>query len=116
MKRTTEFVLGLIGGIIGLFSAMAVLLIGGIDAAFSSSGTSDLGGLGWSAMLFSVLGIIGSIVVKRKAKLGGTFMTIAAIAGIISVSMFYVIPGILLIIGGLMGLFRKNKSNHNIQA
>ncbi|MNG21850.1 hypothetical protein D3C84_1062640 [compost metagenome] len=89
---------------------MGVILIGGIDAAFSSSGASDLGGLGWSALLFSVVGIVGSIVVRSKAKLGGALMTISAIAGVISVSMFYVIPGILLIIGGLMGLLRKDKT------
>lgn len=51
MKRTTEFVLGLLGGIFGFFAAFAALFIGGIDAAFSSSGTSDIVGLGCSFLL-----------------------------------------------------------------
>jgi len=109
MKRTTEFVLGLIGGIFGVFSGFFGMIIGGVDAAFSASGQSDIIGLGVGAIILSILGIIGSVVVKFKPKLGGMFMTIAAIGGIICISMFYILPGILLIIGGLMGLFRKNK-------
>lgn len=111
MKRTTEFVLGLIGGIFGVMGAMIALFIGGVDAAVNSSGQSEIIGLGWAAVAFSILGIVGASIVKGKPKLGGGFMTIAAVAGIICISMFYILPGILLIIGGLMGLIRKDKSS-----
>lgn len=110
MKRTTEFVLGLIGGIFGLIGASTALIIGGLDATFSSSGTSEIIGLGWGAIFLSILGIVGSIVVKGKAKLGGIFMAVSAIGGVICVSFFYIIPAILLLIGGLMGLFKKDKA------
>lgn len=106
MKRTTEFVLGLIGGIFGIFGFIA-MFIGGVDAAFN--GHSSIIGLGVGAIVLSILGIVGSVVVKGKAKLGGAFMTIAAIGGTICISMFYILPGVLLIIAGLMGLFRKEK-------
>jgi hypothetical protein len=86
------------------------MFVGSIDAAFN--GHSDVIGLGVGAIILSVLGIIGSVVVKGKAKLGGAFMTIAAIGGVICVSMFYILPGILLIIAGLMGLFKKNKATN----
>lgn len=109
MKRTTEFVLGLIGGIFGVFSGFLGMFIGSIDAAFN--GHSDVVGLGVGAIILSILGIVGSVVVKGKAKLGGAFMTIAAVGGVICVSMFYILPGVLLIIAGLMGLFRKDKSS-----
>lgn len=109
MKRTTEFVLGLIGGIFGLIGASTTLIIGGLDATFSSTGTSEIIGLGWFAILFSILGIVGSVVVKSKAKLGGWFMIISAIGGVICVSFFYIIPAILLLIGGVMGVARKDK-------
>jgi hypothetical protein len=110
MKRTTEFVLGLIGGIFGVFSAIIALIIGGLDASFNSSGQSDIIGLGWAAVILSIIGIVGSVVVKGKAKLGGIFMVVAAIGGFISVSLFYILPGVLLIIAGLMGIFRKGKN------
>ena len=111
MKRTTEFVLGLIGGIFGVIAGFIALMFGGVDAAFSESGTSEIVGLGWAAILLSILGIVGSVVVKSKAKLGGIFLLIAAVGGTISISMFYILPGILLLIAGLMGIFRKDKQN-----
>ncbi|CAI8834495.1 Inner membrane protein [Bacillus pseudomycoides] len=37
-------------------------------------------------------------------------MTIAAIGGFICISLIYILPGVLLLIGGLMGLLRKNKA------
>ena len=116
MKRTSEFVLGLIGGIFGFIGAFVAIMFGGLDAAFSGTETSSITGLGWSAMLFSTLAIVGCILVKSKPKLGGLFMLIAAIGGTISISMFYVIPGIMLFIAGLMGLIRKDKSKVNVAA
>ncbi|SNZ11589.1 Protein of unknown function [Terribacillus aidingensis] len=110
MSRTTEFVLGLIGGILGFFGAIFALIMGSVDAALSETGTSSLTGLGWFAFLFSTLAIIGSIVVKTKAKLGGILLIISAVGGLISISFFYLISAVLIAIAGFMGVFRKNKS------
>ncbi|MFU0789180.1 DUF4064 domain-containing protein [Cerasibacillus sp. JNUCC 74] len=106
--RTTEFVLGLIGGIFGFIGAILALFIGGVDAAFSDTGTSDVIGLGWAAFIFSALAIVGSVVVKSKAKVGGVLLLISAIGGLISISMFYLISAILIGIAGLMGVFKKD--------
>jgi len=38
MDRTTEFILGLIGGIFGILGGLIVLFLGSVDAAFSASG------------------------------------------------------------------------------
>jgi len=110
MKRTTEFVLGLIGGIFGILGAILALMVGGLGAAFEAEGANSIIGLGWAAVGLSILGIVGSVVVKSKAKAGGIMMTIAAIGGFISIFVFYILPGILLLIGGLMGIFRKDKA------
>lgn len=108
-KRTTEFVLGLLGGIFGIFSAFIGMAVGGIGEAFGASGASTISGLGWVALLFSILAIVGSVVVKHKPKLGGAFMLIAGIGGLISISMFFILPFVLLFIAGLMGLIKKDK-------
>jgi hypothetical protein len=107
MKRTAEFVLGLLGGIFGFGGAFFALVFGAFDKAFN--GSSDVSSLGWSAFLASVVAIIGSVVVRSKAKVGGVMMLIAAVWGVISISMFYVVPFALLVIAGLMGVFRKDK-------
>lgn len=109
MKRTTEFILGLLGGIFGFIGAIIALFIGGVDAAFSNSGESEIIGLGWAAIFLSILGIVGSVVVKGKPKVGGIFMIISAVGGVIAISLFYLLSFILLLIAGLMGVFRKDK-------
>lgn len=109
MKRTTEFVLGLLGGIFGFIGALFALFIGGVDAVLNSTGTSEVIGLGWAAVIFSILAIVGCVVVRSKAKLGGAFLLIAGIGGLISISFYYLLPAVLLIIAGLMGLIKKDK-------
>lgn len=109
-KRTVEFVLGLIGGIFGIIAGIMAMTVGGLASAFSADGASTVSNLGIGAILLSVLGIVGAVIVRTKGKLGGLFMTIAAIGGIICVSYFYILSGILLIIPGIMGLVKKNQS------
>ncbi|SIS60117.1 hypothetical protein [Salimicrobium flavidum] len=108
MNRTTELALGIIGGLIGFGGAFFALFIGSVDAAFNE--TSEIGGLGVSAFLFSSLALIGAILVKFKAKLGGWIMLISGIAILISISLFGVIPALLLVPAGLMGILRKEKT------
>ena len=109
MQRTTEFVLGLIGGIFGIFGAFFGLFFGAVDKAVSGSGT--IISLGSSAFIFAALGIIGSIVVKFKPKFGGVLLLVSGIGVLISISLFGVLPALLLIPAGLMGLIRKEKNN-----
>lgn len=109
MKRTAEFVLGLIGGIFGILCAFIALFIGGLGSALEADGANTVIGLGWGAVALSILGIVGSVMVRSKAKVGGIMMTVAAIGGFICISLIYLLPGILLLIGGLMGIFRKDK-------
>ncbi|NGZ73906.1 DUF4064 domain-containing protein [Saccharibacillus alkalitolerans] len=104
------FAMGLVGGIFGIIAAIVAMLIGGVDAAFSESGTSQITGLAVSALLFSILGIIGSAFSKSKPKLAGWLMLISGIAGFISISMFYILSGVLLIVAGFMGIFSKKKN------
>jgi len=116
MNRTAEFVLGLIGGIFGFIGAIMALFVGGVDAAFSDTGTSQVTSLGWSAFLFSILAIVGSVVIRSRSTLGGVFLVVAAIGGFISISMFYLVPGILILIAGIMGFVRKDplKKKHSV--
>ncbi|MBE7106592.1 DUF4064 domain-containing protein [Bacillus cereus] len=100
MKRKTEFVLGLIGGVFGIICAFIALIIGGMGAAFEAEGPDSIIGLGWGAVALSILGIVGCVVVKKNAKVGG----------FICISIVYLLLAVLLLIGGLMGIFRKDKA------
>lgn len=103
-SRTTELVLGLLGGIFGFFGALFAIGIGGLGSAFGASGASDIVGLGFAAIIFSILGIIGAVLVKSKSKTAGWLMIISAFGGLISISFAYLLPFILLLIGGIMAL------------
>lgn len=115
-SRTVEFVLGLIGGILGFFAAIAAILLGGLGAAIgeavenqeTASSGSFIILLGFAAIIFSIVGIVGAALVKGKPKLGGALMLVSAIGGLISISWFYSLSFILLLIGGLMGILKKN--------
>lgn len=83
------------------------MFFGAIDEAVN--GSTEISNLAIGALVFSIVAIVGSIVVKFKPKFGGLLLLIAAIGGLISISMFFLLPFVLLLIAGLMGLIRKNK-------
>ena len=107
MGRTAEFVLGLIGAILGFIGAITAIFLGGIDTALT--GSTSIASSAWIAFFMSIVGLVGAIMVRSKEKMGGILMLISAIVGVICIFIFYLVPGILLLIGGLMGLFRNEK-------
>lgn len=91
--RTIELVLGLVGGIFGLLGGVIGLIF--------------IPELGLSALLASVVGIIGAIYVTKNAKWGGIILVISSFWLLISISLFGVLGFILLLIAGLVAIFRK---------
>jgi len=108
-SRTAEFILGLIGSILGLFASILAFVIGGIGSAFEAEGSGMILWLGIGAFVFSIVGIIGAVFVRNQPKKGGIIMIVSAVGGLICISLFFAPSFILLLIAGLMGVFRKNK-------
>jgi hypothetical protein len=104
---TVEFILGLIGGIIGFLAGVVAIVVGSLGSAFALKGASDIIGLGLGAIIFSIIGIIGAAIVKSKTKTSGYLMIISAIGGLICISGFYILSFILLIIAGIMAVRHK---------
>jgi hypothetical protein len=79
--RTGALVLGIIAGLAGLVSAVFALFVGGLGDAFDAKGAGTVVGLGWSALVFSLLGLVGagsspkSSVVSSKKDLPHRFMS-----------------------------------------
>lgn len=99
-SRTMELVLGIIGGIFGLLGGVFAVL-------FGSLASSDVVLLGISAILASIVGIVGSIYVTRNSKIGGIILIISAVWLLVSISLFGVMGTIFLGIAGLLALLRK---------
>lgn len=99
-SRTMELVLGIIGGIFGLLGGVFAVL-------FGSLASSDVVLLGISAILASIVGIVGSIYVTRNSKIGGIILFVSAVWLLVSISLFGVMGTIFLGIAGLLALLRK---------
>ncbi len=99
-SRTIELVLGIIGGIFGLLGgAFAIIL--------SAFGGTEILALGISAILASIVGIVGSVYVKNNAKTGGIILIVSAVWLLISISAYGILGAVLLGIAGLLALIRK---------
>lgn len=116
-KRTTEFVLGLVGGIFGFLGAIAALVVGVFAGSFGEAfGSAEvvaagtqLVGLAVGAIIMAIIGIVGAVMVKneKRHKIAGGLMIISAIGGLIAVSLYYVLATVLLLIAGVMALKGK---------
>ncbi|MGB8955489.1 MAG: DUF4064 domain-containing protein [Tumebacillaceae bacterium] len=110
MNRTAELVLGLIGAIIGVLAGLFVVFVGGVASAMNVAEGSIVSGVAWFSVLFSAVGLVGSVMVKNRTTLASVLMLIAAIGGFICLGLFYVLPGALLLVASIMGLARKGNS------
>jgi hypothetical protein len=98
-SRTLELILGILGGVFGL--------LGGVFALIFSAFEPSLFGLGVSAVVASIVGLVGAIYVTQNAKYGGIILIISAVWLLISISAFGVLGAVLLGIAGLSALIRK---------
>jgi hypothetical protein len=86
--RTGAIVIGIIAGLAGLVSAVLALMVGGVGTAFEAEGASQVIGLGWAALGFSLLGLFGAAMTIAKPRLAALVMAVWGIAVAISISMF----------------------------
>jgi hypothetical protein len=95
------FWLGIIGGIFGILAAMVVYLI-----AFN--GSSSLYTNAAVAFVFSIVGIAGGVLEKRKI-LGAALMFIGAVGVISSIGFYGVLIFVLFLVGGIVILMQKKE-------
>lgn len=105
VSRVGEMVLAITGGIFGIIFGIVALGVGGLQSAVHSGGT-NVAINGGVSILFSALALVAAFFVSSKSKLAGWLLIISAVGGVISISAFYILPFILLLIAGLMCLFR----------
>ncbi|EGT3614913.1 DUF4064 domain-containing protein [Clostridium perfringens] len=105
MKRTAEFVLGLIGGILGLLISFPTFIIMGFMPV-----TDSLSSIAWVtnalATVLAIVAIVFACLVNKKTKLSGIIMIITGV-GLFLCNFLNIIPAILLLVAGIMSLARK---------
>lgn len=83
-------------------------MIGGVGQAFNATGASSLYTNAAGAFIFSIVGIAGGVLEKRKI-LGAALMIIGALGVVISISLFGVLTFILFLVGGIIILMQKKE-------
>jgi hypothetical protein len=112
--RTGALVLGIIAGVAGLISAVLALMIGGIGGAFDAKGAGQVVGLGWSALAFSLVGLVGAALSLAKPVLAAVIMLLAGVAIAISISLFAVIATPLFLVAALLAFLGRNTRQEEI--
>ncbi|MDR6226694.1 DUF4064 domain-containing protein [Desmospora profundinema] len=122
MKRTAEFVLGLIGGILGAGAGLLVLAGGLFGQAYvdlmdeaetmaeiDATWITVVGGL---LLLLSIASIVFSVpsMIRKNHVLSGIIQLVAGVGGFLLASFLWLIPGILMILSGALS-FRKPKAD-----
>ena len=112
--RIGALVLGIIAGLAGLVSAVFALFVGGMGGAFEAEGSGTIVGLGWSALFFSLLGLVGAALSLAKPRIATATMLVAAIAILISISMFALIATPLFLVAALLAFLGRHKQEERI--
>ena len=99
ISRTIELVWGIFGGVFGLMGGVLGVLLG----CFAT----DIGPLGVSAILASIVGIVGTVLVLRKPLYGGIVLIGSAVWLLISISLFGIMGAVFLGLAGVLAIFRK---------
>lgn len=107
--RIAALIIGIVGSLAGIGGALFALTVGGISGTFGAEGAEMVVGLGWAATVISLVAIVAAALAVVKPMEAGITMIIAGIAGLISISVGYVIGGPLLIIAGILSIIGKKE-------
>lgn len=107
--RIAALIIGIIGALGGIGGALFALTIGGLGGVFGAEGAEMVVGLGWAAIVISLIALVAAALAIAKPMVAGIIMIIAGVAGIISISYAYVIGGPLLIIAGILAIIGKKE-------
>ncbi|MCM1985971.1 DUF4064 domain-containing protein [Methanococcoides seepicolus] len=118
MSKKTETIFGIAGGSIGVIISAFIFYVAiiniwpdGSTMMYATSevfGISDpfvvMMGFGTVTLILGLIGIAGGIVAKTDKKKGGKLMLASGILGIALFFWMWILPGLLLTIGGIMAI------------
>jgi hypothetical protein len=112
--RIGALALGIVGGLLGVMSAVTALLLGGIGGAFDAEGSGTIVGLGFSALVFCFLGFLGAGLALAKPRIAGLLLLVSAIGITISISLFAVLAAPLFLIAAILAFLGKQGDSETI--
>ncbi len=108
--KIAALIVGIFGSVAGFIGAILALFVGGIGSAFGAEDAGQVTGLGFGALIASVVALVGAALALAKPRASAILMGISAIAGLIFVSFAFVLGTILLLIATLLAFLGRNHS------
>ena len=107
--RIAALIVGIIGSIAAFAGALFALFFGAVGTAIDAEGGAEVTGLGFGALLMSIVALVGAALAMGKPRLAAALMAISAVAGLILVSFAYVLGTVLLLIAALLAFLARNE-------
>lgn len=101
--RTGAMVLGIIGGIIGLFIAGIAIIV---EAAATDHNVAG----GFLLLLLCVAGIVGAALTQAKPMAAAILMGLAGLVGFVFAGLLWIVAGPLLIAGAVMAYVSQSQA------
>ena len=108
--RIAALIIGIFGSVAGFIGAVFAVFIGGLGGAFGAEGAGEVAGLGFGALIASVVALVGAALALAKPRTSAVIMGVSAIAGLIFVSAAFVLGTILLLIATLFAFLGRNQA------
>ncbi len=105
-ERTAEFILGLLGGVIGLLVVPGLFFLGAILAGFGFGSGAGVLGAAVAGGILSVIALVGAAFVKSRPRVSGAVMLVCGFLGLF-VALGLWIGALLLMVAGIVALIRK---------
>jgi hypothetical protein len=90
------------------------MMIGGIGVAFEEEDAGIIGGLGFFAIIFGIIGVVGGALVNRNPKLAAILELAAGLLGFVAVSTFWIPAALCLLAGALLAFLGRKPSTQGV--
>ena len=107
--RIAALIVGIVGGIFGLLSAILGLFMGGVGGALEAEGAGTVVNLSFAGLFFCLLGFLGAGLAMAKPLAGAIILLISALGALISMSFFAIIVSPLFLIAALLAFFGRSR-------
>lgn len=100
-KTRLAQVLGIVGGVLGIAAGFVAMLVGGAGLLLAAD-TASVIWLGSLGAVLGAVGIFGASITKSNPAMAIALMIVAGLGGFVAVSIFWLLPGVLLLVGALV--------------
>jgi len=93
--------LGVVGAVLGVAAGIVVMFVGGAGLLIAPEGGGAVLGLGAVTVVLAIAGGVGAMLTSKYPEVATFVMAITGVGGFVSATVFWIVPGVLLIAGGV---------------